>query len=103
MGIPPELLTLEFFRDVALISARTAANIVMDADMESAFARNTLATFRAAFGQAWTRDTHPSDEDTTNMLVTSWPARGAKRWDGSGAVYRDDRNSADRDHVEMMW
>jgi hypothetical protein len=102
-GIPDELVTVEFFRDVRLVSEHTAANIVMDRTMNSAFARNTLATFRSAFGEAWVRDVRPGDDDLTNILVTSWPAAGSVRWNGRGDVYRDDRNSADRDHVEMVW
>jgi predicted membrane-bound spermidine synthase len=102
-GIPDELVTAEFFRDVSLISERTAANIVMDRTMDSAFARNLLASFRAAFGEAWVRDVRPGDDDLTNILVTSWPAAGSVRWNGRGEVYRDDKNSADRDHVKMVW
>lgn len=102
-GIPDELVTLEFFRDVRLVSERVAANIVMDRAMESRFARNTLETFRAACGGAWVRDVKPGDEDETNILVTNWAAGGSKRWEGRGEIYRDDRNAADRDHVEMIW
>jgi spermidine synthase len=102
-GIPDELVTVEFFRDVRQVSEHTAANIVMDRTMNSAFARNTLATFRAAFGEAWVRDVRPGDDDLTNILVTSWPAGGAAHWNGRGDLYRDDRNSADRDHVQMVW
>jgi spermidine synthase len=102
-GIPEELTTAEFFQDVRSIADRTAANVVMDRDMESPFARNLLATFREAFGSVWTRDVVPGDDELTNVLVTNWPAQGSARWNGSGAVYRDDRNSSDRDHVEMIW
>ena len=97
------MVTVEFFRDIRLVSERTAANIVMDRAMQSAFARNTLAGFREAFGEAWVRDVRPGDDDLTNILVTSWPVKGSARWNGSGELYRDDRNSADRDHVEMVW
>jgi hypothetical protein len=103
MGIPDELVTVEFFRDVRLISEHTAANIVMDRTMDSAFARNLLASFRAAFGEAWVQDVRPGDDELTNILVTSWPASGSTQWNGRGELYRDDRNSADRDHVELVW
>ncbi len=102
-GIPDELVTLEFFHDVRLLSEHTAANIVMDRAMDSSFARNTLATFRKAFGEVWVRDVRPGDDDLTNILVTSWPVAGSVRWNGRGDAYKDDRNSADRDHVEMVW
>ena len=102
-GIPEELVTMEFFRDVRLVSERTAINVVMDSAMDSAFAKNLLASFREAFGAVWVKDVKSADTDLTNVLVTSWPAGGAVRWNGSGHVYRDDKNSADRDHVELMW
>jgi len=102
-GIPDELVTLEFFRDVSRVAGRTAANVVMDRDLESNFARNLLATFREAFGEVWVIDARPGDSYFTNMVVTSWRAAGAVAWNGTGTVYRDDRNSADRDHVELIW
>jgi len=103
-GIPDELVTTEFFRDVRAVSAHTLVNAGLDRELKSSFARNLLATFRDAFGDAWYIDAKPGDpEDYTNILIVSWPAEGAKHWIGSGAVYRDDRNSADRDRVELMW
>src|SRR5262249_10610123 len=50
-GIPDELLTVEFFSDVRAISERVAANVIMDQDLESPFARNVLASFRQAFAK----------------------------------------------------
>jgi hypothetical protein len=102
-GIPEELVTVEFFRDVRAVSDRVAANVVMDRDLESAFGRNVLASFREAFGAAWVTDVKPGDSETTNIMVANWPAAGARRWDGAGEPYRDDRNTADRDHVAMVW
>ena len=69
-----------------------------------AFARNLLASFRDAFGGAWLIDAKPNEASfLTNVLVLSWPAAGAQRWDGTGTVYHDDRNNADRDRVALMW
>jgi spermidine synthase len=103
-GIPEELVTAEFFRDVRAISDRTVVNAQMDRAVESAFARNLLASFREAFGAVWLVDAKPDeDSETTNMLVLSWPAQGSKPWDGVGQPYRDDRNKADRDRVAMVW
>ncbi len=102
-GIPDELVTVEFFRDARAVSDRVALNAVMDRDVESAFARNVLASFREAFGAVWITDVKPGLADITNIMVTSWPAGGAERWDGQGTVYRDDRNTADRDHLAMVW
>jgi len=103
-GIPDELVTAEFFRDVRAISDRTVVNAVMDRALQSAFARNLLASFREAFGAAWLIDARPSDDAfLTNVLVLSWPAPGSEKWDGAGRVYRDDRNNADRDRVALMW
>jgi hypothetical protein len=102
-GIPDELVTVEFFRDARAVSDRVAVNVVMDRDMESAFARNVLASFREAFGAVWVTDVKPGDAAITNIMVTSWPVSGAARWNGSGTAYRDDRNAADRDHLEMVW
>ena len=102
-GIPDELVTAEFFRDVRLVSERTAANIVLDREMESAFARNTLQSFREAFGGVWVKQVKSGDDDLTNILVTDFPFDGAARWSGAGAAYHDDRNNADRDHIAMVW
>lgn len=103
-GIPDELVTLEFFRDVRAISDRTVVNAVVDRELQSAFARNLLASFRDAFGEVWLIDAKPQEDSfLTNMLVLSWPARASQRWDGAGKPYRDDRNNADRDRVALMW
>ena len=104
-GIPDELVTVEFFKDLRLVSEHTAANVQMDAAMDSAFAKNVLATFREAFGAVWVKDVRSKreDSDLINILVTSWPASGSIAWNGSGNVYRDDRNTADRDHVDLVW
>jgi hypothetical protein len=51
----------------------------------------------------WVTDVKPGDSEITNIMVTSWPASGAVRWNGRGTAYRDDRNAADRDHLEMVW
>jgi predicted membrane-bound spermidine synthase len=103
MGIPDELLTLEFLGGIRSISERTAANIIMDREVESEFALNALATFRKAFGRAWIKDVFPGDSDRTNILVTNWPHTGSKEWMGVGTVYTDNRTTADRDHVNMVW
>jgi len=103
-GIPDELVTAEFFRDVRAVSDHTLVNAGLDRTLDSAFARNLLATFRDAFGDVWLIDAKPDDPDPiTNILVLNWPAQGSKHWTGSGTVYRDDCNTADRDRVALMW
>jgi len=102
-GLPEELATVEFFRDVRLVSQRVLVNVIMDRAMESAFARNLLATFRDAFGAVWVKDAKPGDSELTNVLITSWPVAGSTPWNGTGAVYRDQKNTADRDHVALIW
>src|SRR5258708_35139978 len=76
-GIPDELVTMEFFRDIRVVSERTAINVVMDRDMDSDFAKNLLASFREAFGGVWVKDVRPGDEYLTNVLVTSWAVSGS--------------------------
>jgi len=102
-AIPAELLSREFLADVRAVSARTAANVILDRASESDFARNVLATFRQVFGRVWTKDVDPGDSDPTNLLITDWPIPGSAEWTGAGTVYLDDRNSADRDHTRMIW
>jgi hypothetical protein len=104
-GVPDELVTVEFFKDLQLVSERTAVNVQMDRQMDSAFAKNVLASFREAFGALWVMDARPNREDTdlTNILVTSWPVAGSVPWKGTGEVYRDNKNTADRDHVDLVW
>ena len=46
-----------------------AANVVMDPEMESAFAKNTLASFREAFGRIWVTQVRSGDEDLTNVRI----------------------------------
>ena len=102
-AIPAELLSREFLADVRAVSARTAANVILDRAAESDFARNVLATFRQAFGRAWIKDVAPGNSDLTNYLITDWPIVGSAEWTGTGSVYLDDRNTADRDHTRMIW
>ncbi len=102
-AIPAELLSREFLADVRAVSARTVANVILDRDAESDFARNVLATFRQVFGRVWIKDVDPGDIDPTNFLITDWPIPGSAEWTGSGRVYLDDRNTADRDHTRMIW
>ena len=85
------------------ISGRTAANVILDRAAESDFAKNVLATFRQVFGRIWIKDVDPDDSDPTNYLITDWPIPGSAEWTGAGAIYLDDRNSADRDHTRMIW
>jgi len=104
MGIPEELLTVEFFSQVRAVSDRVAANIIMDAEAESDFARNVLASFRHVFGRVWIKDLDPNgDSYTSNVMVTNWDLDGSAEWNGRGRIYTDDRNSGDRDHVNMIW
>jgi hypothetical protein len=102
-AIPDELLTSEFFSDVKAVSKRTVANVILDRDAESQFATNTLATFRRVFGRVWIKDVNPGDTDFTNYLVSSWEIPGSKEWRGAGAIYTDNRENANREHVRMVW
>jgi spermidine synthase len=102
-GIPDELLTVEFFAGVAAVSEVVAANVIMDREMESPFARNVLASFRQACGRVWVKDVRPGDEDLTNIMVTNRPFAASAEWTGSGRPYTDNRNTADRDHVDLVW
>lgn len=107
-GIPDELLTVEFFRDVKTVATHTLVNVIMDRDVDSDFSHNVLNTFRQVYGRAFLKDVDPGDSDMTNYLVASWPPAGPNHdgwheWTGSGALYTDDRNTADHDHTRMMW
>jgi hypothetical protein len=103
MGVPDELLTVDFFRDVHAVAERVAVNLILDRAAESEFASNVLASFRNVFGRVWLKDVKPGDAEMTNFLVTSWAIPGSTEWSGTGRIYTDDRNTADRDHVEMIW
>lgn len=102
-GIPDELATVEFFEDVRRISERTSANAILDRTLASEFARNLLATFRRVFGHVWVRAVKPGESETANIMLTSWPAPESVEWNGPGHAYRDDSNTADRDHVRLIW
>jgi spermidine synthase len=102
-AIPDELLTREFLSDVRAVSKQTVANIILDRDADSQFAKNALATFRSVFGRVWIKDVNPGDSDFTNYLVSSWEMPGSQEWRGSGAIYTDNRENANREHVRMIW
>jgi predicted membrane-bound spermidine synthase len=102
-AIPDELLTSEFLSDVKAVSKRTVANVILDHDAESSFATNALATFRSVFGRVWIKDVNPGDSDLTNYLVSSWEMPGSHEWRGSGLIYTDNRENANREHVRMVW
>jgi hypothetical protein len=103
-SIPEELVTLEFFRDLRAISDHVAVNVIMDRGLNSYFARNLLAGFREAFGGVWCKVIAPdSDFKTGNILVTNWAWEGAREWKGNGTAYRDDRNRADREYIDLVW
>lgn len=103
-GIPEELLTIEFLSDVRSVSDRVAANVIMDPEADSDFAKNVLASFHQVFGRVWIKDVDPDDDsDVSNVMVTNWNLSGSVEWKGQGRIYTDDRNSGDRDHVKMIW
>jgi hypothetical protein len=45
-----------FFNEARAIADVITANVIMDPEMESAFARNVLTSFRQVFGRVWTRN-----------------------------------------------
>jgi hypothetical protein len=96
-------LTVEFFRDVRRISSQIAVNMIMDPTLDSPFATSVLASMREAFGPLWVKNVKNSDANTTNMLVTTWAFAGSTPWNAWGVIYHDDRNTADRDHVNLLW
>ncbi len=102
-GVPEELLTVEFFRDLHRAASRIAINIIIDSDFESTFSRNALATVREAFGAIWTTNVKNVESEVTNISVTNWPIPGSTPWNGNGTIYKDNQNSADHDHVAMIW
>ena len=102
-GVPEELVTLDFFDDVRRLSDRTVANLITDRDLDSAFSRNFLATFRQAFGAVWIVDVAPGDSYFANLLISSWPIEGATLWNETGTSYRDDKNRAAWEFVHMKW
>jgi hypothetical protein len=103
MGVPDELLTVDFFRDVHAVAERVAVNFILDRTADSEFASNALTSFRNVFGSVWLKDVKPGDAEISNFLVTNWEIPGSAEWTGTGRIYTDDRNTADRDHVEMIW
>jgi spermidine synthase len=102
-SIPQELVTLEFFEDLRKVSEHTAFNVIMDRSLESTFAQNLLATVREAFGGVWVTEVTPGLSYTSNLQVTTWPRPSSTEWNGTGRVYRDDKNSADRDYIALVW
>lgn len=105
-GIPEELVTIEFFRDVRKISGRVAANMILDRDLESDFSCHVLAGFREAFGSVWITDVKPGDSYRANLLVTSFPFDGAEPGPPCASTaqpYRDDQHSASRDFIALKW
>ena len=102
-GIPPELLTVEFFAATRAVSEHTVVNAILDRDLTSDFARNLLASFRAAYGHVYVKQAKPGDDRITNILVADWPVQGTTEWRGEGTLYTDDRDTADHDRVALIW
>jgi len=102
-GIPPELLSVEFFSDVAAISDHVVLNVIMDGTVESDFAHNLLASCRHSFRSVWVKPLLVEDQRLVNVLVSNWPQDGSTAWNGSGQEYRDNQSDADRDWVRLVW
>ena len=102
-GIPEELVTLDFFEDVHRISDRVVANLITDSELSTDFSRNFLATFQQAFGAVWFVDVAPDDSYFSNFLISSFPIEGSTLWNKSGTPYRDDKNHAAWEFVQMKW
>ena len=45
----------------------------------------------------------PVRASAADVLVTNRPVTGSVEWTGRGRLYTDNRNTADRDHVNLMW
>ena len=73
-SVPEELVTEEFFSDLATLSEHIMLNMIFDKKLSSTFARHVLHTLSAAWPQVRYREVSTETRGTIgNFLVTSNP------------------------------
>lgn len=100
-SIPAHLVTREFWRASRAVLAADGvmvANLLLDRELASPYARNLLASIQAEFG-ACAVEVLFRDRPFGNVLVIC----SAKTPPGIGAPYSDERNSADLDVLRSSW
>ena len=94
-AIPGHLVTREFWRDTRQAlkpDGRMLANLILDSQLASPYARNLLATIEAAYGRCGV-EVLDKTASLTNVIVICTPTAD----DGRPAIYVDERNRADLD------
>lgn len=98
-AMPAHLVTLEFWQSLVRPLAgggAVLANLILDGRLQSAFARNLLATMEQALGRCSVDVLHPTQR-ISNVLVICQPATTAVTAPPPVRIYTDDLNPVERD------
>lgn len=94
-SIPGHLVTKEFWQDTRRTLAPNGVlliNLILDGRLETAYARNLLATIESVYGRCAVEVLHKS-RPQSNVIVSCYDSSRA----GSSAAYTDEHNGADLD------
>jgi predicted membrane-bound spermidine synthase len=94
-SIPGHLVTREFWADTRRVlkpGGIMLANLILDGQLSSPYARNLLATIESAYGRCAVEVLYKS-APRSNVIVTCFAIEGAE----SPGIYVDERNRADAD------
>lgn len=99
-NIPSHLVTREFWTDTRAIlrpDGVMLANLILDSALQSAYARNLLATIESVYGRCAVEILH-KDRPLANVEVICRNG-GAGLTQHPGRIYSDEQNPADMDHA----
>jgi predicted membrane-bound spermidine synthase len=99
-NIPSHLVTREFWRDTRAVlkpDGVMLANLILDGQLQSNYARNVLATIESVYGRCAVEVLH-KDRPLANVEVLCRQG-GAGLAEHPSRIYADEKNPADMDHA----
>ena len=99
--MPAHLVTLEFWRSLPRVlqpDGLVLVNLILDSRLQSAYARNLLATVEAGLGRCATEVLAPT-APVSNVLLVCQP--GALREAAPASIYTDELNRVDLDRSRL--
>jgi predicted membrane-bound spermidine synthase len=99
-NIPSHLVTREFWRDTRAVlrpDGVMLANLILDSGLQSAYARNLLATIESVYGRCAVEVLH-KDRPLANVEVLCRNGNSGLTQQ-PGRIYSDEKNPADVDHA----
>lgn len=110
-SIPEELITHEFFTDLAQLSEYVMLNMIMDTKMDTEFSHTLMNTLLASWPDGvWYKYVSSGDRDLNrmgNFLIASRAFSGAVRYQKNSVqdteIYKDDKHDIEIDKAEMFY